>query len=449
MIIRVIVAAATVVSLVALLVRFDAFGPGDEPPSPAPIDSGQVDLTKLDRSKFTDAAPVAQAIRIFEGRVEDNPSSFIDYTLLGQLLIRQSRENADPDALNRAEAALTRALTINPGYTPAQAQYATALLHQHRFSEAIEVAESALQESDTNIQAVATLADARFAIGDYDGAREGYLRLTSIAAGPIAQTRVAQLEYLRGDIDESLRLMRSATVGEYETGVSAPGIAWYLARIGDLYLGIGNRADAAVYYEASLDLFERHQASLAGMARVRAADGKLEEAVSLYRRAVEISPDPTMVAELGDVYSAMGRANEAQIQYDTVIAIGRLNAARGSVAGRAMAMFYADHDREPTEALRLAEEEISLRHDVSAWDLLSWALYRNGRYAEAASASEKALAHGTREAAFHFHAALIQEALGDPDAASSHWAAVARINPKFSVLHAGRVQMALAALPAR
>jgi len=426
---RIIVAAATVVALVALLVRFDAIGPGDGTAPPAPFDSGLADLARLDRSKFTDAAPLTQAVRTFEGRVEENPCSVIDYTLFGQLLIRHPRANVDPGALTRAEASLARAPAFHPEGVPAQAQYATVFPDRHRFSEAIEVAERALGRG-TNAQAVARLADARFAIGDDGAARAGYLRLNSIAPGPIAQARAGQVEYLRGDVDGALRLMQSAVVDEYEAGASAEGLARYAARIGDLYQGIGNRVEAGAHYRPAIDLFPRH----------------LDEAVDLYRGAIEVAPDPTLVAEFGDLDAAMGRHGDAQIQCDTVLAIGRLNASQASVIDRALE-FLADHELDAGEALRLAQADSELRQDVHARDPLAWALYRKGRYEQAAAASERALAFGTGNAAFHFHAALIYEALGDSDPAVQAWAAVARTNPRFSLLHAEWVQAGLACLP--
>ncbi|MBI2965391.1 MAG: tetratricopeptide repeat protein [Chloroflexi bacterium] len=440
--------AATVVALVVFLTRLDSLRPGRDDAFEAPPDLSAIDLTSLDRSRLSDAAPVGEAIRKFEERVEANPSSYIDYTILGQLYMRQSRENGDIAALLRAEAALKRALDINPAYTAARASLAAALHNQHRFEEAKAMAQSIAEGTSVSVQAVATLADARFALGDYDQATAGFIRLTSIAPGPASQIRLAQLEHLRGNIDEALRLTRSAAAAEYASGATPEGMAWYLARIGDLYFGVGELQNAARHYQAALKLFDRHYPSLAGLARVRAAEGKLGEAIELYKRAVEVVPLPAMLAELGDAYAAAGDDDEAVTQYQTVELIATIARLNQAVFNRELVIFYADHNIRVDMALRLAESEIGVRSDVYGYDALAWALYRNGRYDEANSAMQKALEHGTRDASLHFHAALIRKALGDLDGERTHLAAVVRTNPRFSLLHAPRVQAELASLSA-
>jgi tetratricopeptide (TPR) repeat protein len=445
---RLLLAATTVVALVVLLISVDAFDMGGSGGVDDLPDLSSIDLTDLDPGGLSDSAPTAGAIRTFEGRTDANPSSFIDYTILGQLHARHSRETGDPESLSRAEAALRRALDINPAYTPARAGLAAVFLDQHRFQEAAALARQINSEGTVNVQALATLADASFAMGDYAEATSGYLRLASATPGPAAQVRLARLEHLRGNVDEALRLTRSAAAGEYAAGGTAESVAWYLTRVGDLYLEIGDLEQAARHFESALTLFDRYYDALAGLAQVRAAQGELQAAISLYERSVQLAPQPGTLAQLGDVYQAAGNTEKARAQYDAVVSIATTATSNPPVYNRELAMFYADHAIRPEEALRLAEAEIAVRRDVYGYDLLAWALFRNDRHSEAAAAIEKALEHGTRLASFHFHAALIREALGDADGRRGHVAAVARINPRFSLLHTPRVRADLAWLAA-
>ena len=66
-------------------------------------------------------------------------------------------------------------------------------------------------------------------------------------------------------------------------------------------------------------------------------------------------------------------------------------------------------------------------------DALAWALYANGRYREAAAASEHALRLGTRNALFLFHAGMINLRLGNRDAAERVLRDAFEVNPWFSV----------------
>ena len=76
-------------------------------------------------------------------------------------------------------------------------------------------------------------------------------------------------------------------------------------------------------------------------------------------------------------------------------------------------------------------------------DAYAWALHVNGRDAEALSWSKKALALGTRNALFHFHAGMIQLALGDTEAGRAELAAALAINPYFSTRWAPSARQAL------
>ena len=139
----------------------------------------------------------------------------------------------------------------------------------------------------------------------------------------------------------------------------------------------------------------------------------------------------------------MGRTREAETQFETVELIGRLAEINKSVYNRELALFYSDHDTKVVEALLLAGAEIEIRKDVNGYDALAWALYRNGRHAEALNAVGQALRLGTPDASFHYHAGLIYQALGRRAEAAAALELALRINPYFSLGHAGKARAAL------
>ena len=79
---------------------------------------------------------------------------------------------------------------------------------------------------------------------------------------------------------------------------------------------------------------------------MRAAQQRYPEAVDLYRKAIAIVPLPDYAAALGDVYTKLGRPEDAQKQYDLVEYIGYLNTLNKVLYNRELAYFYADHDRK-------------------------------------------------------------------------------------------------------
>ena len=66
-------------------------------------------------------------------------------------------------------------------------------------------------------------------------------------------------------------------------------------------------------------------------------------------------------------------------------------------------------------------------------DAYAWALHANGRDEEARAWSSKALALGTRNALFEFHAGVIEQSLGNVAGAQEHLSQALAINPSFSL----------------
>ncbi|HXB27385.1 MAG TPA: hypothetical protein VNV25_21825, partial [Gemmatimonadaceae bacterium] len=63
------------------------------------------------------------------------------------------------------------------------------------------------------------------------------------------------------------------------------------------------------------------------------------------------------------------------------------------------------------EVLRKARIELHTRRDIYGYDVLAWALYHSGRYAEAQRAMTIALSQGTKDPQLVFHASTIARAL--------------------------------------
>jgi tetratricopeptide (TPR) repeat protein len=100
--------------------------------------------------------------------------------------------------------------------------------------------------------------------------------------------------------------------------------------------------------------------------------------------------------------------------------------------------YYAEHARQPAEALRIARLEVESRHDVRTLDAYAWALYVNGYSAEARRQIEKVLAVGTRNAALFYHAGTIEAASGNKSAGIHYLKQSLDLNPTADVAEAAR-----------
>jgi tetratricopeptide (TPR) repeat protein len=141
------------------------------------------------------------------------------------------------------------------------------------------------------------------------------------------------------------------------------------------------------------------------------------------------------VIALGELYERAGDAAAAERSFDLVRAEETLLRTNGVNLDLEHALFEADHG-DARVALRSARAEWERRRSVHVADALAWALYANGRYREAADFSARALALGTPNASFRFHAGMIHLRLGDRDAARRFLADAVATNPYFSIRYA-------------
>jgi tetratricopeptide (TPR) repeat protein len=355
--------------------------------------------------------------------------------------MRSARETGDPTWYGHARASVDRALEHDPADFDALRTKAWVLLGQHEFREARALAEEALAREPNDWPSWANLTDALVELGEYDGAVDAADRLASLRPGVPAYTRVAGLQALLGD--------RAAAIATLEVAVTAAEhaepetLAWTLVHLGHEHLALGDFPAAGAAYERALTAFPGYHLALVGLARARAAQGRTAEAIELASRAADRVPAPAIYGLLGDLQAAAGNATEAETQFELVRVMERLAAAQGTSYGREVALFLADHDRDLADALRLARADAARRGDVYGDDVLAWALYKNGRAAEAKRASTRALRLGTQDAVFHYHAGMIAQVLGHPRAAARHLGRALALDPAFDVRQAPMARAAL------
>jgi tetratricopeptide (TPR) repeat protein len=394
------------------------------------------------------APPTEDAIDFFADRVRQNPQDAVGLTLLGQLHSLRARETGDVASFERAEIALERALALLPHSASAGAALAEVYYAEHRFGDALRLAKLVHRSSPGTTQALATIGDAYVALGAYRRADKAYGALQDLGPTAPALARGAQLAWLHGDTERARELMERAALASVEAGETGERASWYEVRLGDLEFGLGRLNAAEDHYRRAMSIFDGSYQAIAGLGRVRGAQGRFTEAIDLYERAVSVVPQPAFVAALGDLYALTGRPELADERYELVEAIGSLAASNRQVYDRQLAIFYADHGRNLDAALGLAMAEIEVRKDVFGYDALAWTLHKNDRNREAARAIEEALDLGTRDASLFFHAGMIYEALGNEARAIRFLERSLALNPGFSPLQADIARSTLERLAA-
>jgi tetratricopeptide (TPR) repeat protein len=395
------------------------------------------------------AAPIDDVIRFHQSRVAADPDDPLGYNRLAAALVQKARESGDVTYYGLAEQSVRRSLELVPrGVSAASASTTLTVIHlaRHDFGAALRSAQRAIDLGTPDPAPHALAGDAFVELGDYAEARRAYSRLDGIIGARYPHASLAYLRFLHGDIDGAIDLMRRAVATL--KGAGDEPRAWTEVQLGDLLFHRGRLAEADAAYRSALSTYAGYHRALAGLGRVRAAQGRDARAVDLYQRALAVIPLPEYAVALGDLYTRLGRAEDARKQYALVEYIGRLNALNRVIHNRELALFYADHGMKTAEAVDLARRELEVRHDVYTYDVLAWALYKSGRLSEARDAAREAMRLGTKDARVLFHAGMIHQALGDATQARRYLAQALALNRHFHVLHADIAARALGDLRA-
>lgn len=383
--------------------------------------------------------PTDAVIKFYQSRAARDPDAFFPYAKLGAAYVQKARESGDITYYDLAEKALARALELRPD--PSTAAGVTTLLAlvqfaRHDFQGALRSAQRAVAWGSPGLFAYTLIGDASVELGDYEGADEAYAKLLGLTGPAHPHSRLAYLRFLRGDLPGAIAAMERAVEAVVGAEVPRENVAWTQFSLAELWFHVGrlDRSEAAC--RDALASYPGYHRALAGLARVEAARRRYPEAAALYRRALAVIPLPEYAAALGDVLWKQGQLGEAKKQYDLVEYIGLLNAVNRVVYNRELALFLADHDLKPRQALELARRELDVRRDLYTHDVLAWTLYRNGRLQEALAEMTEALRLGTRDARLFFHAGLIHHALGHAEQAREYLEQALATNPHFHALQA-------------
>jgi tetratricopeptide (TPR) repeat protein len=345
-------------------------------------------------------------------------------------------------------------MSNDPAAEFAMTQMAVACMAEHQFDEAYTWAQKALAVGSGNPSPWAIAGDALADMGEYQKAAEAYSRLTLVYGSEdeqqaVSYQRDSRKSYLRliaGDAQGAIELMQGAVQTATEMHMPAENIAWSDYQLGEEYFQAGDIAHAEHAYLASLQLYAGYYRALAGLAKVRSAQGNYREAAALYDKAIAAVPYPEYAAALGDVYRALGESDKAQKEFELVEFIGHLSEINQQIHNRDLALFYADHGIKLDQAVVLARRELEVRRDVYTWDVLAWVLFKHGESKDAAAAISHALAQGTRDAQLFFHAGMIYADLGDPVRAQQFLQQALTINPRFHPIYAETARQTLAKL---
>jgi tetratricopeptide (TPR) repeat protein len=411
------------------------------PARPAPPVRGTI--AALHARPVISARSLADVISSLQQRLRAEPSDWRTHASLGMAYVQQARITGDPGYYPKAEDVLRRSLVLHGGENfEALLGMASLAASRHEFGSALDWAEQARAVNPHNADAHAVVGDALVELGRYAQAFDTFQTMIDLRPDLSTYARASYAWELQGSHRNAVRAMELAL----QAAGSPVDAAWASVQLGDLGFSVGRLDRAAERYRRAVAADESFIPAHAGLARVAAARGRIDQAIRGFEWVVERSPSPEYVIALGDLYAMRGSGELAGQQYSLVEAQQRLLQANGVNVDLEIALFQADHLIDLNHALDSARREWDRRRSIQVADVLAWTLYANGRYEEAIGYADQALRLGTKNPLFLFHRGMIERELGRQASARRDLARALDINPHFSILWSGEAARALESL---
>jgi tetratricopeptide (TPR) repeat protein len=255
------------------------------------------------------------------------------------------------------------------------------------------------------------LADIDFQSGRYAAAQQAIEALIEEDRTWDNLARLAHMRLKMGDFAAADRLYLEAE--DELTAKEMRSYAWVEVQRG---LGKAMRGE----HELALEHFKRADRAYSGfwliqehIGDIYAAQGDLQGALARYDEVLQHVRKPELLQKLGELREKSGEQTKAQTLFDEALAIYLKSAQQGEVHYyHHLVEFYAAARLNPEECLKWASLDAALRDNFATQSALAWALYLNGKFAEAACKITQALESGTQDAGLFSKAADIYAAAG-------------------------------------
>jgi tetratricopeptide (TPR) repeat protein len=413
--------------------------PDKNPPAPAAAPHAETALDVAKRLALQNppgSTAVDRLIASLQKAAGRNPGKGDLWVVLGRAWVRKARESTDPGFYLNAKAAADLALDIDPNDPTALDLQGFVLLNDHKFEEARALAARVVAAHPVDPAGYGTLSDALLELGRFDEAAAAAQEMMNLKPNLPSYSRASYLRWLQGDVEGAERIVRLAIGAGADQRDPEPR-AWVMVQAATIFWQEGDVDGADAGYDAALEQMPDFPPALVGKGRVAMSRGDGAQAARFLGRAYKASPHVETGWLLGDALAMVGDDDGARDAYARVVSTGKQTDAR------TLALFWATRNEHPVEALALAEREKRVRGDLYTDDAYAWALYRNGKLAEAKAASDRALAHGTRDARLLYHAGAIRIALGQTKEGRTLVAKALALQPAFDVAGAAEAKRLL------
>lgn len=319
--------------------------------------------------------------------------------------------------LKKAEQALRKALeTAAIGKAGYHRTLARNYISQHRFKEALELAETARKFGSGTNASQSLLFDVHMELGNYDMA-ERYLDSIKNMSDFGYLIRLAKWNDHKGDLETAIHFMEKAKV-KAESSKNRGLLLWSYTNLADFYGHAGKIEDSYMHYLKALEMDPTNAYAKKGLAWIVYSHEKNgKEALRILNRVLRTYESPELYLLKAEIAEFLG---DQTLKAKTLDDYGALveNSDYGVMYNAHKVDFYLNESQQLDKALILAQQEVEQRSTPESYSLWAYSLLKLGEKEQALQMINSEVAGKTFEPAILQHMAEIYKANGNEEEVS-------------------------------
>ena len=348
-------------------------------------------------------------INFWEKKFDDAPNQILYLGLLASNYSKLFENTGNVKYLYKAEELL---LKSNENYKYSVVGTIRSLsrnyISQHRFQEALVLANKALAIGEGKKETQKLLFDINMELGNYTQAEQNLTAIKDSADFDYL-IRISKWNDHLGDLETAISLMEKAKDIAILNNNKYLQI-WTYSNLGDLNGHAGNVKKSYDYYLKTLEMEPNNSYALKGIAWIAFShERNTVEAKRIIDKISKRHPTPdfyllkVQIAEFENNTVAKNKNLTAYFQM-----LDSIN--YGAMYNKYNALIYADDKKTATKALEIAQIEVAHRPTPDSYALLAWSYYNLGDSKKALEIAEKYVVGKSFEPQLNYHLAAIYKA---------------------------------------
>ena len=295
-------------------------------------------------------------------------------------------------------------LLLEPNNYEALVLKASVTMSQHKFSDALALAEKARAINPNEAYVYGILVDANVELGNYDEAVKASDKMQALKPSLESYSRASYLREIFGDVNGAIEAMQLAS----QAGL--PGSepqCWSMNTLGELYLHAGKLDKAQQQYQQILSVRPSYAFAIGGLAKIEEEKKNYDKALQLLEEAAAIMPEYSFYEQMGDIYSRKGETKLANEAYAKVKEMLEEDAASGHLVNLDIAKLYIKMNKLDLAKKHLLIEYAERPNNIDVSQTLAWIAYKENDITKSKELMKIAKRTGSKDPELEMKASII------------------------------------------